>query len=295
MLQVCYYYRGDKMADIEIRNIPSTATSPSTDDYTILDGDSNGTRKINLKGQLDAKADLTGATFTGNVSATNLSGTNTGDETEASIENKLGVDIDLATLQGNTFNGNDQLVQLNSIGQLPALDGSLLTNVETKNIIQLGTCSTASATAEKAVTLSGFVLTTGATILISCSNANTAETPTLNINSTGAKALKFKDGIAVDATPPAPINLANRKMLVTYDGTDFIIQENSKYNSGWFPVATYTAYTKTHNLGTNQIKYTIQIADDALGTNCRPSNDYYFNNYGTTEPRNYITNETTST
>src|SRR5574344_618336 len=185
MLQVCYYYRGDKMADIEIRNIPSTATSPSTDDYTILDGDSNGTRKINLKGQLDAKADLTGATFTGNVSATNLSGTNTGDETKASIENKLGVDIDLATLQGNTFNGNDQLVQLNSIGQLPALDGSLLTNVGTKNIIQLGTCSTAAATAAKTATLGGITIEDDVHFYVKFTNANTSATITLNINSEG--------------------------------------------------------------------------------------------------------------
>jgi hypothetical protein len=33
------------------------------------------------------------------------------------------------TLQGNTFNGNNQLVQLNVTGKLPALDGSLLTNL----------------------------------------------------------------------------------------------------------------------------------------------------------------------
>jgi hypothetical protein len=35
-----------------------------------------------------------------------------------------------ATNQGNTFNGLSQLVQLNSSGQLPALDGSLLTGLE---------------------------------------------------------------------------------------------------------------------------------------------------------------------
>src|ERR1700744_6505061 len=33
------------------------------------------------------------------------------------------------TLQGNTFNGNNQLVQLNGTGQLPAIDGSLLPGV----------------------------------------------------------------------------------------------------------------------------------------------------------------------
>jgi|GEM_PF-2253658 len=33
------------------------------------------------------------------------------------------------TLQGNTFNGSNQLVKLNGTGQLPAIDGSLLTGV----------------------------------------------------------------------------------------------------------------------------------------------------------------------
>ena len=33
------------------------------------------------------------------------------------------------TTQGNTFNGNDQLVQLNSSGELPAIDGSNLTGI----------------------------------------------------------------------------------------------------------------------------------------------------------------------
>jgi hypothetical protein len=35
----------------------------------------------------------------------------------------------LVTTQGNTFNGNNQLVQLNATGKLPAIDGSLLTGV----------------------------------------------------------------------------------------------------------------------------------------------------------------------
>ncbi len=39
----------------------------------------------------------------------------------------LGADV---TLQGNVFNGSDQLVQLNNTGALPVLDGSNLTNVD---------------------------------------------------------------------------------------------------------------------------------------------------------------------
>ena len=148
------------------------------------------------------------------------------------------------------------LVDLNTVGQ---------------NITQIGSSATASATAEKAVTLSGFVLATGATLLISCSNANTASAPTLNVNGTGAKALKFKDGIAVDATHPAPINMANRGMLVLYNGTDYIIQENAIYNSGWFEVTHNTSYTKAHGLATKNIKWIIQIATDINGLNSRPS------------------------
>ena len=60
--------------------------------------------------------------------ATNLyfNGKTTDDLTEGSTN--LYADAN-ATNQGNTFNGADQLVQLNGTGQLPALDGSNLTNV----------------------------------------------------------------------------------------------------------------------------------------------------------------------
>ena len=39
------------------------------------------------------------------------------------------------TTQGNVFNGASQLVQLNNLAKLPAIDGSLLTNISTGNLI----------------------------------------------------------------------------------------------------------------------------------------------------------------
>lgn len=51
-------------------------------------------------------------------------------------EGKLYADIaisDNITTQGNTFNGASQLVQLDSTGKLPALDGSQLTNLPSSN------------------------------------------------------------------------------------------------------------------------------------------------------------------
>ena len=53
-----------------------------------------------------------------------------------------------------------------------------------------GTCSTAAATVAKVVTCSGFVLETGATVAVKFTYYNTGASPTLNVNSTGAIAIK---------------------------------------------------------------------------------------------------------
>ena len=53
-----------------------------------------------------------------------------------------------------------------------------------------GTCATAAATVAKVVTCSGFVLETGATIAVKFTYYNTGASPTLNVNSTGAIAIK---------------------------------------------------------------------------------------------------------
>jgi len=51
----------------------------------------------------------------------------TDNSSQAYIKNKP--DLSNVTLQGNTFNGNSELVQLTASGKLPALDGSNLTNL----------------------------------------------------------------------------------------------------------------------------------------------------------------------
>jgi len=68
-------------------------------------------------------AKLSGATFTGSVSATNLSGTNTGDETATTIKTKLGAssasnDGYLSQTDWSTFNNKEPL------HFIPALDGT---------------------------------------------------------------------------------------------------------------------------------------------------------------------------
>lgn len=82
------------------------------------------------------------------------------------------------------------------------------------NIHHFGTCSTAAGTAAKTVALSGFVLATGAEITVKFSATNTASSPTLNVNNTGAKAIRYKN-----AAVPSGYIVANKTYQLIYDGT----------------------------------------------------------------------------
>ena len=59
----------------------------------------------------------------------------------------------------------------------------------THDIRPFATCTTAPDVAEKVVALDGFVLFTGATILVQFNENNSAPSPTLNVNGTGAKSI----------------------------------------------------------------------------------------------------------
>lgn len=86
----------------------------------------------------------------------------------------------------------------------------------TAAITHYGTCSTAAATAAKTVALTGFSLVTGAEVTVKFTVTNTAASPTLNVNSTGAKPIYYR-GAAITAGYLA----ANRTYRFSYDGTSW--------------------------------------------------------------------------
>ena len=77
-----------------------------------------------------------------------------------------------------------------------------------------GTCSTIASTAAKVVSITGFTLCTGATVLVKFTQVNTAPNPTLNINSTGAKPIKAINGWSMVTDP-------NIYYEFLYDGTNW--------------------------------------------------------------------------
>ena len=78
-------------------------------------------------------------------------------------------------------------------------------------------CDTAAGTAAKTVAATGYSLTNGGCIRIKMNNANTAANVTLNINSTGAKALYY-DGAQASSSNSWD---AGEVLEVYYDGTQY--------------------------------------------------------------------------
>src|SRR6185437_1623093 len=154
------------------------------------------------------------------------------------------------TLQGNSFNGNAQLVKTDAGGKLPAIDGSQLTNLpagavkatatelntgtddakfatalgleNSKYLNQSGSkiSATATGTDTYAATISPAITAYSNTqrFFIKFTNANTGAA-TLNLNSLGAIPLKKNVSTALSAGDIA----AGQIVCVAYDGTNFQI------------------------------------------------------------------------
>lgn len=112
-----------------------------------------------------------------------------------------------------------------------------------------GTCTTAAATAAKETSIPGFSasnITTGQVIYIYFSNANGVASPTLNINSTGANAIKRYGSTAPGTSAGASWNAGSVVCLI-YDGTNWVMQGwlNTTYSG--MTDAEYQAGTGTSN------------------------------------------------
>lgn len=84
-----------------------------------------------------------------------------------------------------------------------------------------GTCDTAAATAAKTATVSGTIsLEVGTAVTITFTNTNTANNPTLNINSTGAKSITVN---GVPITTGSDVGLLSGTVSFVYNGTTWAL------------------------------------------------------------------------
>lgn len=162
--------------------------------------------------------------------------------------------------------------------------------------IYYGTCSTAADTAAKVVTLTdatGFSLTTGAVVVVKFTNANSIASPTLNVNSTGAKSIYRYGTTAASTSQSSSGWRAGAVQIFVYDGTGWIrdFWENSTYSNvslgqGYATCSTAAATTaKTASLssyalttgGVVAVKFTYSVpASATLNINSKGAKNIYY-------------------
>lgn len=190
---------------------------------------------------LDTKAPINNPAFTGTPTVPTAA-QNTNTDQIASTKY-----VDTAILNKTEITGNAGTAT--KLATARTIDGVAFDG--TANITHFGTCSTGAATAAKVVSVTGFTLTTGAEVTVQFTVTNTAASPTLNVNGTGAKDIVYRN-----AAISAGYLAANRVYKFVYDGTNYEligdIDTNTKYTAakatplvaGTAAVGTSTKYAR---------------------------------------------------
>ena len=107
------------------------------------------------------------------------------------------------------------------------------------------TCTTAAGTAAKTVDLAGFTLVKGAKLIVYLQNANTAQSAlTLNVNSTGAKTIRWNGTVTSSSTYAMTATYYNCYYDGTYWNMDSSYEARSARVSGTADLATQADYTR---------------------------------------------------
>jgi hypothetical protein len=110
-----------------------------------------------------------------------------------------------------------------------------------------GTCSTAAATAVKVVWTTNsesFVLQAGVEVTVNFTVTNTAASPTLNVNGTGAKPIYYRNAAITAGTLAA-----NRVYMFVYDGTQWELVGDIDTNTTYSTLTQALVDTGTETTG----------------------------------------------
>ena len=178
------------------------------------------TQQTDLQNALDAKADLAGAAFTGTVTIsgnevlTTASTATSANKLATARTITLGSDVS-GTI---TFDGSADVeadIVVNTSPKLTtarSIDGINFNGQA--NVNHYAVCSTAVDAIAKTIELTNFVLGTGALVIVTFTNGNSAQNPTLNVNATGDKAI-------INAGQALSEISAGTTLMVVYDGTNY--------------------------------------------------------------------------
>lgn len=118
-------------------------------------------------------------------------------------------------LAKRTYVDNDQTKPITA-ANLNAIQDEIIRNTS------YAACTSAASTVEKAASIAGFTLASGAAVNIKFSYTNTATNPTLNISSTGAKPIMLYGTTRPGKTPDSSWKAGDIVRLV-YDGSYWVM------------------------------------------------------------------------
>jgi hypothetical protein len=146
---------------------------------------------------------------------------------------------------------------------------------------RFGTCSTGASTAAKTVSITTgtFTLEAGAKVTVKFTNKNTANSPTLNVNSTGAKNI-FHNGVQIETNTNKGL-LAGTVEFV-YDGTQ------------WHLIGNYIDTNSAHaiNSGTKKDATTEIVGPTSTGTLTMANSGVTQGTYGQTADKTATSGDT---
>ena len=127
-----------------------------------------------------------------------------------------------------------------------------------------GTCNTAAATVEKAVVCPDFAandLVAGSVVMVffSVTNSGAVANLTLNVNSTGAKSIKYISNGSYANIPSAGYLKTNQIYQFTFDGTYWVVEMNYDTNNNAYRIYMADAKLKPF---TNLYRYMICFTKD---------------------------------
>ena len=127
-------------------------------------------------------------------------------------------------------------------------------------------CSTASSTAAKVASCAGFSLVTGAVVAVKFTNTNTASSPTLNVNSTGAKSIK-KYG---STGPDTYMWNAGAVVEFFYDGTYWVMVNGTTATTTYYGLTKLSSSVSSTSTTLAATPYAVKQAYDKAN-NALPS------------------------
>lgn len=202
------------------------------------------------------------------------------DTAEANAKNLANATGTLAVAHGGT-------------GQTSLDDVTVGTSKNTSALDKYVTCSTGAGTSAKTVTLAGFTLVKGAKLIVYLQNANTAQSAlTLNVNSTGAKTIRWNGSVTSSSTYAMTSTYYN----CYYDGTYWNMDSGyESYSARTSSSASISAKTRsratfTCSTGASTVAKAVSVSGYTLST--RDEVLIYFSNTNTASSPSLNVNST---